>query len=115
MPYLTEEAIRAIQEYQPKTYWKRGVKEYALELIENIKNRGGEITLENALNGAENWAEYSWGGCSLIYNQDIAERLSTPTELKLTHNGKKDPNPRERWLDTQARALGQAYCLIAHA
>ena len=49
---------------------------------------------------------------SLIYNEDIAERLCTPSELKKTRHGERRPNAREEWLDTQARALFQAYNLI---
>ena len=60
------------------------------------------------LNGATDWREYSWGGCSLIYDGDIAERLCTPSELKKTRGGERRPNSREEWLDTQARALYQA-------
>ena len=60
------------------------------------------------LNGASDWSQYSWGGCSLIYDGDIAERLCTPSELKKTRNGERRPNSREDWLDVQARALYQA-------
>ena len=60
------------------------------------------------LNGAQDWNKYSWGGSSLIYDGDIAERLCTPSELKKTRNGERRPNGREEWLDTQARALHQA-------
>jgi len=60
------------------------------------------------LNGAQNWYQYSWGGCSLIYDRDIAERLCTPSELKRTKNGERRPNQNEEWLDVQARALRQA-------
>lgn len=59
-------------------------------------------------NGASDWDQYSWGGSSLIYNSDIAERLCCPSELKKTRNGERRPNSREEWLDTQARALRQA-------
>lgn len=48
------------------------------------------------------------GGCSLIYDSDIAERLCCPSELRKTHNGERRPNSKEEWLDTQARALTQA-------
>ena len=64
------------------------------------------------LNGANNWDVYSWGGCSLIYNEDVAKRLCTPSELKKTRNGERRPNSREAWLETQARALRQAWWLI---
>ena len=67
------------------------------------------------MNGASSWDQYSWGGCSLIYNSDIAERLCTPSELKQTRNGERKPNANEEWLDTQARALYQASAAIARA
>ena len=34
------------------------------------------------LNGAVSWQEYSDGGCSLIYDGDIAARVCTPSEYK---------------------------------
>lgn len=106
-----------------KSRWSAGVYEYALEIIDNIfedeRVVTGDLTfgeLKKAmLNGAENWKEYSWGGCSLIYNEDIAERLCTPSELKRTKNGKLRPNKNEEWLDTQARALYQASLLVEKA
>jgi hypothetical protein len=63
----------------------------------------------DALNGAKDWSQYSWGGCSLIYDAAIARRLCTPSELKKTRNGERRPNSNEEWLDTQARALNQAF------
>ena len=101
-----------------RSAWNKGVTVYALELLDELQERvdngwfedlrNYKLTKKSLLNGAENWNEYSWGGCSLIYNEDIAERLSNPTELKRTDNGRKRPNAREEWLDTQARALYQA-------
>ena len=73
-----------------------------LDLTESKKVRAA------LLNGAADWSQYSWGGCSLIYDSDIAERLCSPSELKKTRNGERRPNSREEWLDTQARALFQA-------
>jgi hypothetical protein len=64
------------------------------------------------LNGASDWNQYSSGGSSLIFNDDIAERLCTPSELKKTRNGERRPNANEEWLDVQARALYQAEMLI---
>ena len=101
-----------------RSAWDKGVTLYALELLDEIKesidyNGKEPETMEElkkiALNGAENWEKYSWGGCALIYNADIAERLCTPSELKKTQNGERRPNSREEWLDVQARALRQAY------
>ena len=70
---------------------------------------------EAMLNGARDWMQYSWGGCSLCYNGQIAERLCTPSELKRTKGGENPPNKGEEWLDVQARALYQAAALIIEA
>lgn len=109
-----------------RSAWDKGVNEYALELIDKLienakwnglKENGYEFYGSPAdkkamLNGAYDWIGYSWGGCSLIYDSDIAERLCCPSELKKTRNGERKPNSREEWLDTQARALFQASCRI---
>lgn len=92
--------------------WDKGVNEYANELKEFLKENNLEATKENLLNGADNWTQYSYGGCSLIYDEDIAERLATPSEIK--SRTRKDgslnqmANVNETWLDVQARALYQA-------
>ena len=103
-----------------RSAWDKGVRVYADELLDELLEaiRGGWVDLEDMaseklvdralLNGAANWKEYSWGGCSLIYDGDIAERLCTPSELKKTRHGERRPNGREEWLDVQARALRQA-------
>ena len=98
-----------------KSAWSRGVNAYAIELIESVTHEELEKvdTLESLekllLNGARNWKEYSYGGCSLIYDGDIAKRLCNSSELKRTDNGRKEPNKSENWLDVQARALYQAF------
>jgi hypothetical protein len=93
--------------------WKKGVKDYALEMVESAEI---ELTPENAkaalLNGAKDWSQYSHGGCAAIYDADIAERLCTPSELKKKKGGDLQPNTRETWLDVQARAISQAFRLI---
>ena len=90
--------------------WRRGVKTYALEMLDGIEDGFSQVSL---LNGAQNWRAYSYGGCSLIYDADIAERLCAPSEYAKTRQGQRAPNSRETWLDVQARALGQAATLIA--
>lgn len=92
--------------------WSTGVNEYAEELQEFLAENKLEATKENLLNGASDWKQYSYGGSSLIYDYDIAERLATPSEIK--SRTRKDgsfnqmANTRESWLDVQARALYQA-------
>ena len=120
--YLTYQKNReAVADYfatlvdQQKSAWKRGVYTYAYELAEDaagctwVKTK----TIEEALlNGARSWAEFSDGGNSLIYDADIAERLCSPSELRRSLDGTRNPNRRERWLDVQARALAQAAFII---
>ena len=94
--------------------WNQGVNLYAKELINNFKeNNSNEsaLTLKPLLNGAKDWKQYSWDGNSLIYINDIAERLTPYSTLKKLKNeyGTYDKlNKNEEWLDVQARALFQA-------
>jgi hypothetical protein len=102
-----------IESIKTRSAWRRGVKSYALELVESAEI---ELTMENVkselLNGAQDWKQYSYGGCADIYDADIAEQLCTPSELKRKRGGDLQPNSRESWLDVQARALFQAFNLI---
>lgn len=112
----------ALENHKTRSAWDKGVSAYAFELLENLEDfrdyRAADYTIdlntlkEELLNGASDWDQYSWGGSALIYDCDIAERLCTSSELKKTRNGERRPNAREEWLDTQARALNQAYHLI---
>lgn len=111
-----------LEAQEDRSAWGRGVNAYALELLEELRERAayegrnpepGKECREWMLNGAQDWNQYSWGGSSLIYDGDIAERLCTPSELKKTRNGERRPNSREEWLDTQARALTQACNRVA--
>lgn len=114
----------AVEAEPCRSAWSRGVKAYALELLQDMREGidGGWLydedlqapkLLEKALlNGAPDWAWYSEGGCALIYDEDIAGRLCAPWELRRTDRGRLRPNSRETWLDTQARALFQAAALI---
>lgn len=116
-----------IENRTTRSAWSHGVEAYALDLLEDIKESinydpanladlASHRTLERlALNGAGSWNQYSRGGCSLIYNYDIAARLCNPSELKRTDNGRKRPNSQEEWLDTQARALYQAHNILQKA
>jgi hypothetical protein len=95
-----------------RSKWSQAVRDYCLDLIETLPDdweySNDDLFHKELLNGASNWKEYSWGGCSLIYNQDICERTATESEKKRTNNGERKPNSREQWLDVQARALFQA-------
>ncbi len=107
----------AVSAHKPgRSAWARGVKAYAVELVEGLEDGAdlaNEVLLQKALlNGASCWAQYSEGGAALCYDADIAERLCSPSELKRCKGGDRQPNARETWIDCQSRALWQAYRLI---
>jgi len=110
----TKKLIEAIEATLARSAWIRGVKLYAVELLdempEEIEYNGD--TFAALLNGARDWKQYSWDGYSLMMSGDIAERLCTPSELRKTHYANRRPNRNEQWLDCQARALFQAEKLI---
>jgi hypothetical protein len=121
---MFENLKNAIETRRTRSAWDRGVKEYALDLVEELeyiaeyegRRPDNARELERwMLNGAADWKQYSEGGCALIYNRQIAERLCTPSELKKTDGGRKDPNPHESWIDVQSRALYQAAQLVFYA
>ena len=117
---MTIDTIRTtITARRARSAWDKGVTLYALELLDNLRNlpaTDNRQEIQKALlNGARDWDEYSWGGCSLIYNDEIAARLCSPSELKRCRGGEWRPNRRESWLGVQARALHQACRLICRA
>lgn len=103
-----DEIAEKLEARNDRSAWSKGVTAYALELLDNLRDTSAENVREALLNGAHDWSEYSYGGSALIYDCDIAERLCTPSELKRTRNGERNPNSRESWLDVQTRALCQA-------
>ena len=105
--------IKALQSSPARSAWARGVKDLAIDLVDGLED-GAQITRESMLNGAQDWSQYSYGGCALIYDADIAEALYSPSELKSRNGGEWQPSKRETWLDVQARALGQACKLVLH-
>ena len=121
---MVAEIATKVEQTKTRSAWDKGVKAYALEMLEEMAFNAehgyidadvfsnSKALRETLLNGAKDWKQYSYGGCSLIYDGDIAERLCNPSELKKTRNGERNPNSRETWLDVQARALGKASYLI---
>lgn len=117
---ICERLAARINAESARSAWSKGIKVYALELLEELDAaiNDGYFKAEDVndrqkihaqlLNGATSWSVYSWGGSSLIYDSDIAERTCTPSELKKTRNGERRPNSQEDWLDVQARALTHA-------
>lgn len=120
---LVDVLRRNVSECRNRSAWDRGVHAYAMELLDDMADnfRWADVpdTVDELkrllLNGAADWNQYSWGGCSLCYDADIAERLCTPSELRKKKGGDLRPNSREEWLDVQARALYQAARRIVSA
>jgi len=115
-----KQLLEAVSAHKPgRSAWARGVHAYATEIVEGLED-GADLSNETLLrkallNGADDWRQYSEGGCALIYDADIAERLCSPSELKRCKGGERQPNSRENWIDCQARALGQAAALVRRA
>ena len=116
------EIKKELEARKDRSAWNKGITLYALELLDGYQERAeyeGREAADRAefkawlLNGADSWESYSYGGSSLIYNGDIAERLCCQSEYKRTREGERRPNSREEWLDVQARALYQAACRLS--
>ena len=113
----TNELRKLVAKFPNTSAWKKGVKEYADELLDNLEKKAqinerfpkDEKELKEwLLNGAMDCKDYSYTYCSLKYDSQIAERLCTPSELKKKDGGRLEPNSQESWLDVQTRALYQA-------
>lgn len=126
---LDKEYIRCLVEKAPQrknvSAWNRGVKNYALYLIDKLPDdycmifdnqqelkEHFKIFTKLLLNGADNWQQYSYYGEAYCYGNDIAEILCNPSEFRKTKGGEKQPNSRESWLDVQGWALFHAEKLI---
>ena len=117
----TNELRKLVEEIPNTSAYKRGIKKYTDELLDNLEEMAhiykrlpkDENELEEwLLKGAMNWENYSYRGYSLKFNRQIAERLCTPSELKKKEGGRLAPSRREGWLDVQTKALIDAYCRI---
>lgn len=111
-----------------RSAWSKGVQAYALDILANFEEwrkwneENGESVPElderTALNGASDWSAWAYGGCGLVYDCAIAERLCTPSEilrLQYKTGAMKQPAPCTNWLDIEARAARQAWQMIAEA
>ena len=110
------------EEKKARGTYNKAIYQYAFELVDNIADNyittAEELEhLENitnlkerALNGATNWNQYSWGGCSLCYNYDILQRLFCKSIAKKYENA--DSVRGRHLLDCQASALSKAFCKI---
>ena len=117
----TEELRKLVEEIPNTSAYKRGIKKYADELLDNLEEMAriykrlpkDENELESwLLKGARNWGDYSWRGYSLIYDSQIAERLCTPSEFRKKDGGRLAPSRYKTWFVEQSEALCHAYLRI---
>ena len=115
----TKELRKLVAEIPNRSAWKKGVKEYADELLDNLEKKAqinerfpkDEKELKEwLLNGAMDCKDYSYTHCSLKYDSQIAERLCTPSEFKRKDGGRIAPSRHDNWFNEQAKALNYA-CL----
>ena len=115
-----QELLNKLEKLTPRSTWRRAVVSDSVDLVDSldcseIPNNWEELK-KLLLNGAADWSAYSYGGCALVYDEDIARHYCTPSELrKVTHKDgtiSEQANARENWLDVQARALNHAARLI---
>ena len=110
------EIREAIKERKARSAWDRGVKEYMQEFLYDVKfwrkldenDEVAPVSVKELLNGAKSWQQYSEGGSSLVYAEDICGRLCPPSVQKKKKDGDLPPNSTETWLDVQANALSVA-------
>ena len=117
----TNELRKLVAEFPNRSAWKKGVKKYADELLDNLEEKAqinGRLPKDEKelkewmLNGAMDWEDYSYRGYALKLDSQIAGRLCNPSELKKKEGGRLALNRREGWLDLQTKALRDAYCRI---
>ena len=108
-----------------RSAWAKGVKVYAFHILAQFEEwrkwneENGESVPEldevTALNGASDWSAWAYGGCGLVYDYAIAERLCTPSELNKLDGGARVPAGVTTWCDIEARAARQAWRMIEEA
>lgn len=105
---------KALKERKGRSAWDKAITVYALEILDNVEKspENRKLLEKQLLNGAENWHQYSQDGCSLIYDEDIAKRICTPSELKRTQNGRWNFRKGISWLTLQGYLLEAATYLI---
>lgn len=116
-----EEIKKRLETAPCRSAWKKGVRAYAFEMLENIQEGYIIDAIEHqnlkdlVLSGADDFQDLSSSARYFVFDGDIANRLCNPSELKRYLKYYGEPNRRENWIDVQARALEQAYRMISDA
>jgi hypothetical protein len=114
--------IAEINRIKCRSAWNKGIKIYAVMLLENLKENGYKgrditspaILRKSLLNGAADWETFSRGGCALAYNGAIVKTLCTPEIIERYNSGKLNISTDEVF-DCQRQALTQAEKLIINS
>lgn len=119
MPTVSE-TIKAIEATRPRSKWRQGVKQTALDMLDPFRDETmpGRFAdrRKMLLDGARNWESYINGACGLVYNHDIAERFFTASEMREYMRPGHDASMAwhgETLLEMYIRAVRQAEILIA--
>ena len=118
---ITQKALEDLSRERTSA-WNRGLAEYIREIakeaarVYNFKELNNYQDFKKCLlHGAQDWQQYAYGGSSLIYDEDICNRLCTKSEKRRFKNGLLDPAKNKLWMDIQARALWQAAQYLQNA
>lgn len=111
--------IAEINRIKCRSAWNKGVKVYAVMLLENLKEHGYHgrditspaILRKSLLNGATDWEHFSRGGCALVYNGAIVKTLCPPAIVERYNSGKLNVSTDDIF-EWQRQALRQAELLI---
>lgn len=101
-----------------RSAWDKGVYDYAFDILEPLGDELENVRADTLMNGANTWTDYSYGGCALICDDDIAKRMCTPSEYKKYLNAGLNSklSDSDYWLgNVQTRALFQAMSKIRSA
>ena len=101
-----------------RSAWDKGVYDYAFDILEPLGDELENVKADTLMNGVNTWTDYSYGGCALISDDDIAKRMCAPSEYKKYLNAGLNSklSDSDYWLgNVQTRALFQAMAKIRRA
>ena len=105
-----------IMQEKPRSAWKQGVKDIAVNILFGILEDADGNDAPH-FNRVDDFSKHFYcaslreavdGGCFLVYDYHIARNFCTPSELKRVKNGERNPNTRETWLDVMYHGAYQA-------
>ena len=86
-----EATLKNLKAVKCRSAWSKGVKEYAYMLLDKISDYKSITSFkalhEELLHGAKDWKQFSCDGYALLYDEDIAQNLYSPSALKKCKNG----------------------------